>query len=103
MGWGIVAVAGATLIGGKLASDSASKSAKKATRATDRVTAQTAKQLSFEQQRYNDWNDVYGGLQDNLADYYSGITPEYYASIGLENFEKQFQTGIARMEESLAQ
>lgn len=96
MAWGIVAVAGVNLVSSVMASDSASKSAKKARK-------QRNKQLSFEQQRYSDWNAVYGGLQDNLSEYYSGITPEYYASIGLENFEKQFQTGITRMEESLAQ
>ena len=96
MSWGLVAVAGATIIGGVMSSKSASKSSKAASQAS-------GAQLAFERERYDDWTAVYGPLQENLAEYYSNVTPDYYATIGLETFEQQYQAGLQRLDESFAQ
>jgi hypothetical protein len=96
MSWGAVAIAGATVVSGVMSSKSASKQTKSANEASDKA-------LAFEQQRYDDWTSVYGPLQDNLANYYGNVSPEYYASTGLEIFEQQFQQGQQRLAESLAQ
>lgn len=96
MSWGLVAVAGATLVGGVLASKSAGD-------ASDAASASASTQLAFDQQRLDDWNTVYGPVQDNLSDYYSKVTPEYYAATGLEEFEKAKLDSVTRMDEYLAQ
>lgn len=96
MSWGLVAVAGATAVsaGASYAgSRSASKDASEA----------SGEQLAFDQEKYDDWNEVYGPIQDNLANYYSNVTPDYYASIGLEEFETQYQTSLDRIDENLTQ
>lgn len=96
MSWGLVAVAGASVISGVASSKAASKQAKAASKASDA-------QLAFEQERYDDWKEVYGPLQDNLSNYYSNVTPDYYATAGLETFEQQYQIGLQRLDENLAQ
>jgi len=96
MSWGLVAVAGATVVSGAMSSRSASKSA-------DAASDASAAQLAFEQERYDDWQAVYGPIQDNLSNYYQNVTPEYYAAVGLETFEQQYQTSLQRMDENLAQ
>jgi hypothetical protein len=51
----------------------------------------------------DEWNEVYGPVQDNLADYYNNLTPEYYETLGLENLEQERQTALTRLDENLAQ
>lgn len=96
MTWGAVAVAGATVVSGVMASNSADRQSKAASQASK-------DQLGFERQRYEDWQNVYGHLQDTLSEYYQSVTPDYYATIGLENFQQQYQTGLQRLNESLVQ
>lgn len=96
MSWGLVAVAGATVVSGAMSSRSASKAAAEQGDAA-------AAQLAFEQERYDDWQAVYGPIQENLSTYYQNVTPEYYAAMGLETFEQQYQTSMKRLDESFAQ
>lgn len=96
MTWGVVAVAGASVVGGVMSSRSASKANKSAAQAA-------ANELAFNQQRYDDWKEVYGGIQDNLSEYYSNITPDMYEVQGLEQFQQEFETSQQRLSESLAQ
>ena len=90
------AVIGSAVIGGVVSS----RSAKKATRSAER---QSSDAIAFEQQKYDDWNATYGPLQDNLAEYYNNITPEYYETIGLEAFQQEQEAAMARIDESLVQ
>ena len=96
MSWGLVAGAAISVVGGVVASNSADKRAEGANAASDAA-------LAFEQERYDDWKATYGDIQDNLSDYFSSLTPEYYATMGLENQEQAFETSMARINESLAQ
>lgn len=90
------AVIGSAIIGGVVSSNSADKATKSAER-------QSADAIAFEQQKYDDWNATYGPLQDNLAEYYNNITPEYYETIGLEAFQQEQEAAMARIDESLVQ
>lgn len=96
MSWGAVAVAGAA-VGGSLLS---SRSASKATAAQSKASSD---ELAFNQQRYDDWINVYGPIQDNLSDYYEQLTPEYYATMGLEEFEKERASAQEALTTNLAQ
>jgi len=96
MVWAATAVAGATLVSGYMGSRSAD-------RASDAASDASAAQLSFEYEKYDDWKATYGDLQDNLADYYNNVTPEYYAAVGVEKFNEEFQVGMKRIDESFAQ
>jgi hypothetical protein len=96
MTWGYVAVAGATVATGVMSSRSADRARGDAKDANDDAQA-------FEQQKLDDWNDTYGGLQDNLASYYNNLTPEFYETQGLEAFQKEQQVATERIQTSLAQ
>tara|TARA_R110000851_G_C13101812_1_gene568633 strand:+ start:10022 stop:10663 length:642 start_codon:yes stop_codon:yes gene_type:complete len=74
-----------------------------ANKARNSAEAQSRSALEFEQNKLDDWNEVYGPVQDNLSDYYTNLTPEYYETIGLENFAQEQQTAMTRLDESLAQ
>jgi len=91
-GW----VAGAVVVGAGISAYSADKASKRADKASD-------ESIAFEQEKYDDWKEVYGPLQDNLANYYENVSPDYYAATGLEAFESQYQTALTRMDENLAQ
>ena len=90
------AVIGSAVVGGVVASNSADKASRTAKQLS-------SDQLAFEQQRLDEWNEVYGPVQDNLADYYNNLTPEYYETLGLENLEQERQTAMTRLDENLAQ
>ena len=96
MAWVATAVVGASVVTGYMGSRSASKATKASSEASDA-------QLSFEYEKYDDWNETYGPLQENLADYYNNVTPEYYAAVGVEKFNEEFQVGMKRIDESFAQ
>jgi len=74
-----------------------------ASRAADKASSGDKAALKFEKEKYQDWLDVYGDLQNNLGKYYNSLTPDYYASVGLEAYEKERQTAMARLQENLAQ
>ena len=96
MSWGLVAVAGVTAV-------SAYSSSKSASRDADNANAATAESLAFEQEKYDDWKETYGGIEDNLSDYYSSLTPEYFEAQGLESFQQEYQTAMTNVQSTLAQ
>jgi len=103
MAWVATAVVGAAVVGGVVSSRNASKARDSASKATKASSDASDAQLSFEYEKYDDWNETYGPLQDNLANYYNNVTPEYYAAVGVEKFNEEFQTSLQRIDESFAQ
>ena len=66
-------------------------SSRSADKASKRASNDSAAQLAFAQEQYDDWQAVYGPVQDNLAAYFSNISPEYYEAIGLEAIEGEYE------------
>ncbi len=89
-------IAGATVVGAGISAHSANKASKRAEKASDA-------QIAFEQEKYDDWQETYGPIQDNLADYYNNLSPEYYEVQGLEAFEQERAVAMQQIEENLAQ
>ena len=81
----------------------ANKSADSASDATDASADASAAALAFEQEKYDDWQSVYGPLQDNLSEYYNSLSADSYMAAGLQNSEQEFETSMQRINESLAQ
>ena len=90
-----VAAVGA-VAGGVISSQASSKASKRAADAQDA-------QLSFDMERYDDWQNIFGGLQENLSNYYNSISPDYYVAAGLEAFEKEREAQMGKLNETLAQ
>ncbi len=81
----------------------ANKSAKSADKATKAQSEASAAQLEFEREQYDDWKELYGPIEQNLATYYQGVTPETYAAVGLETYNEEYQKSVERMNEQFAQ
>lgn len=89
-------VAGATVVVGGLAYKSSEDASNKADKASRRSLQQS-------RQEQADWDETYGSLQDNLAEYYGSLTPEFYETQGLEAFQKEQQVAQEQIKTSLAQ
>ena len=91
------AIAAVGSVAGSVISSRASSKASK--RAADAQNAQ----LSFDMERYDDWQNIFGGVQENLSNYYNSISPDYYIASGLEAFEKEREAQMGKLNETLAQ
>jgi len=96
MTWVAVAIAGATVATGYMGSRASSK-------ASDASSAASEAQIAFEREKYSDWKDTYGGIEDNLSEYYNSLTPDYYEARGLEAFQKEQQLALENVRSTLAQ
>lgn len=96
MGLGSVIGAVGSVVGGVLGTSSANK-------ATESAAAATKDQLEFEKALYQDWQNIFGPIQDNLSQYYQSLTPDYYEAAGLEAFQKERDAQMTQLNESLAQ
>ena len=89
-------VAGATAV-------SAGLSYKSSKDATDAYSDAQDESIAFERERYADWKSTYGGVEENLSDYFSNLTPDYYAAQGLEAFQTEQQAALDNVRATLAQ
>lgn len=96
MGLGSVIGAVGSVVGGVLGTSSANK-------ATKSAAAATKNQLEFEKAQYQDWQNIFGPIQDNLSQYYQSLTPDYYEAAGLEAFQKERDAQMTQLNENLAQ
>ena len=80
-------------IDGKDAADDAAKANEKAQQAS----------LDFQKQRYADWKNVYGDIQDNLGTFYRNLTPDKIIANGLQEYEKTFRQAKTQVHQNLAQ
>lgn len=95
MSWGAVIAGGAALAGSVISSASSR-------RASRQANLDSQQSLEFARQQYNDFKATYGPIESNLSAYYSNLSPDYFATIGLEQFEKERQNDLTSMSESLA-
>lgn len=98
----VAAVAGAAIgvAGTVYASKKASSAAKKAGKAASNADAE---RLAFEREQWAEWQDTYGGIEDQLAAYYETLTPTYRITQGLEAHEKEMNRARTKISENLAQ
>lgn len=89
-------VAGAVVVSGAIAANSANNASNDAAKANKAS-------LGFEQQKYSDWQAVYGDIQKNLGNYYNTLTPETYAARGIQEFKKSNEAELEKINTTLAQ
>ena len=81
----------------------ADKSARAAEAAGDAAGAAELEQVAFAKERYEDWKEVFGPIQDNLSAYYQSLSPAYFAARGIESFEEEQEKALTRINERFAQ
>lgn len=103
------AIIGAAAIGAGtsyMSSKSASKSADKAYASAD-ATSQlqyeaSMEQLDFQKKQYEDWENIFGPIQDNLSSYYKHMRPDSIASLGIQNIEQSYTQSRQNLDTQLA-
>jgi hypothetical protein len=60
-------------------------------------------ELEFQQQRYNDWKAVFGDVQTNLSNFYTGLRPEQVAAQGIQAHELEMARAKKNLRENLTQ
>jgi hypothetical protein len=100
MVWAATAVAGIGAVAGIIGSKKAGDASKEATAAASEASDA---QIAFAQKEYDDWKEIYGPVEQNLAKYYDELTPELRATQGLEAFEMERNRAIEGLNINLAQ
>ena len=94
--------AGASIYTADKASKSAKSASKQAAKSADAQTALGYEQLDFNKQQYDDWNAIFGDTQKTLASYYNTLSPEFFASTGLQNIEQEYTRSRTQLDANLA-
>lgn len=103
------AIVGSAVVGAA----SSAKSAKSASSAASAATASadanaqlqyeaSSEQLAFSKQQYDDWQSIYGPIQDNLSSYYKNLSSDTVAALGIQNIEKEYARSSQLLDQSLA-
>ena len=53
--------------------------------ASKRANALAQQNLANQQQQLTQWNDIFGNTEQNLAKFYSSLTPEHYSALGIQS------------------
>lgn len=103
------AIVGAAAIGAGtsyMSAKSSSKSADKALASADASSALqydiSMQQLEFQQQRYSDWENIFGPVQENLSRYYKNLSSDSIASLGIQNIEQSYVQSRQNLDTQLA-
>lgn len=96
-----------------LGAASSAKSAKSASSSANAATASadaaarlqyeaSSEQLAFSKQQYDDWQNIFGPIQDNLSSYYKNLSSDSVASLGIQNIEKEYARSSQLLDQSLS-
>lgn len=100
MSMAVVGGAAIGLVGSIITSRSASSTAREA---GDRASDAEQARLNFEREQWQEWQDTYGNIEDQLASYYETLTPSFRATQGLEAHEKEMNRALTNLRENLDQ
>ena len=88
------------------AAKSSSKSADKASESADRSSQlqyeASMAQLDFQKKQYEDWENIFGPIQENLSSYYKYMSPDSIASLGIQNIEQSYTQSRQNLDTQLA-
>ena len=103
------AIIGAAAIGAVASNSAASKASSSANAAMASADAQAQlqfemgmEQLDFQKQQYEDWEAIFGPIQENLSSYYQNLTPDSYAAQGLQGLQQSYQVSRQNLDKNLA-
>lgn len=103
------ATIGAAVIGAGVsmsASKKASKSASAAQASSDSAAQLqyevSMEQLDFQKQQYENWESIFGPIQQNLSNYYKNLSSDTIASSGIQNIEQQYVASRQNLDTQLA-
>lgn len=97
------AILGAAAIGAVGSAYAGNQQSKAANRATRAGSAAEANRLAFDQEQYDDWEKVYGPIQERLSSFYSSLDPTTFAAQGVQQLQQAHGAQMEQMQRSFAQ
>ncbi len=94
--------AGSSYMAAESASDSADASTAAASAAAQLQYKTSQQQLEFQKQLHDEWQGIFGPIQDNLSSYYQNLSSDTIASLGIQNIEKQYVQSRQNLDTALA-
>lgn len=89
---------------GALSSRSASRSAaRQAARSQEAANEASMAQLEFQREQYDDWQNIFGDIQENLSEFYRTLSSDFIEAQGIEQFEKERSRALTQIRENFAQ
>lgn len=94
-------------VGTVISGSQANKASKRAASAQQSAEDSAARQLAWEQEVYDreqdSWENTYGGIEQNLSNYYNSLSSDSYTTAGLEAFQLEQEQSLTAAREALAQ
>lgn len=94
--------AGVSYSSAKSASKSSSAALASADAASQLQHEVSMEQLEFQKQQYENWESIFGPIQQNLSNYYKNLNSDTIASSGLQNIEQQYIASRQNLDTQLA-
>lgn len=101
--WGTIAALGISAVSALASSNSASKQAKAADRRQAMAMNAQQNELDFAKEQYDDWQNIFGPIQENLSEFYKDLTPDLIETQGLEAIEQERARMTTQLDQNLAQ
>lgn len=104
-----VAIGGTAIIGAISSSNSAKKASSSAAEAAA-ASKKAAKlqyqvsmaQLDFAKQQYNEWQGIFGPIEQNLSSYYKNLSSDTFAALGIQNIEQEYTRSREQLDTAMA-
>lgn len=104
-----VAIGGTAVIGAMSSSSAASKSSAASSEAAA-ASKKAAKlqyqvsmaQLDFAKQQYNEWQGIFGPIEQNLSSYYKNLSSDTFAALGIQNIEQEYTRSREQLDTAMA-
>lgn len=90
-------ITAAATVGGAVASSKSASRDRKAAAKSEEAS------LGFAMEKYNDWKEVFGPIQQNLANYYANLDADFIATQGLETYEVEKTRALQAIQGNLAE
>ena len=94
--------AGTSYMGSKKAGKQADAARKSADNSAALQNEVSMEQLAFSKQQYDDWQSIFGPVQQNLSSYYKNLSPDTVTSLGLQNLEHEYTRSAQLLDQALA-
>lgn len=94
--------AGTSILGAEKASDSADAAIASADANAQLQYKTSQQQLAFQQQLHDEWQGIFGPVQENLSNYYQNLSADTLSSLGIQNIEKQYTQSRQNLDTALA-
>lgn len=107
---GIAVAIGGTAVIGAISSSSAARTSSAAASEAAAASKKAAKlqyqvsmaQLDFAKQQYNEWQGIFGPIEQNLSSYYKNLSSDTFAALGIQNIEQEYTRSREQLDTAMA-